>query len=508
MFYLLFDFCCATVFFRLHSFGNHICFAFVRSMIKDIGNELINELGVIPTDDQNSLISKLSEFVASYYSPDFRDHTFIIRGYAGTGKTSIVAAMVKALPKVGLKSVLLAPTGRAAKVLSHYSGQPAFTIHKKIYRQKSSTNGFGDFVLDKNPHKRTIFIIDEASMISNNAAENSVFGSGKLLDDLFEYVYSGDMCKIILVGDTAQLPPVGLDISPALDNKAIDEMGFSVSQIELRQVVRQAGQSGILHNATYLRQAIAAGEKGYPQLTTKNFADVRRIKGGELIEAIENCYDKSGIENTIVLCRSNKTANQYNEGIRRRILWHDEEIARGDLLMIVKNNYFWLSEEEQKTTPFLANGDIAEITRVGKYKELYGFRFAEVDLRIIDYDLEIHTYILLDTLTSEAPALTSEQNMRLFNAVMEDYADIGNKRERIKKVKENPYFNALQVKFSYAITCHKAQGGQWQNVFIDHGWLTEDMVNTEFMRWLYTAFTRPTQQLYLVNFSDNFFKSE
>jgi len=285
-------------------------------------------------------------------------------------------------------------------------------------------------------------------------------------------------------------------------------MGFNSNQVELQQVVRQTKESGILHNATYLRQTIAEQTSGYPQLITKQFSDIMRIKGSELIEAIENSYDEVGIENTIILCRSNKTANQYNAGIRQRILWRDEEISRGDLLMIVKNNYFWLSEEEQKTTPFIANGDIAEITRVGKYRELYGFRFAEVDLRILDYNLEISTYILLDTLTSEAPALTNDENLRLFNAVMEDYADIKNKRDRIKKVKENPYFNALQVKFSYAITCHKAQGGQWKNVFIDHGWLTEEMVNTEFKRWLYTAFTRPTEQLYLVNFSDNFFKKD
>jgi len=478
-------------------------------MIQDICSNLTNELGVVPTADQKELIIKLSDFIGNYYNPECCDNAFMIRGYAGTGKTSMVAALVRALPKMGLKSVLLAPTGRAAKVLAHYSGQPALTIHKKIYRQKSSSDGFGHFELDKNLHKRTIFIIDEASMISNSSSENSVFGSGRLLDDLFQYVYGGDMCKIILVGDTAQLPPVGLSISPALDARAIGEMGFSVNQIELKQVVRQSEESGILYNATYLRKSIAEQTQGYPLLTTKMFEDVERIKGNELIEAIENSYDSVGIENTIILCRSNKTANQYNAGIRQRILWRDEEISRGDLLMIVKNNYFWLSEEEQKITPFLANGDIAEITRVGKYHELYGFRFAEVDLRVLDYDdLEIHTYILLDTLTSEAPALTYDENLRLFNAVMEDYADIKNKRERIKKVKENPYFNALQVKFSYAITCHKAQGGQWKNVFIDHGWLADDMINTEFMRWLYTAFTRPIEQLFLVNFSDNFFKND
>ena len=462
----------------------------------------------MPTIDQQELISRISTFIGNYFSPDHRDDTLIIKGYAGTGKTSMVAALVKILPKIGLKAVLLAPTGRAAKVLAGYSGHQAFTIHKKIYRQKSATaNGLGSFALDNNKHQRTIFIVDEASMISNDQSENSIFGSGRLLDDLFEYVYRGEMCKLILVGDTAQLPPVGLAISPALDVKVIGEMGFSASEFEMKQVVRQTRESGILHNATLLRQSLAENLQGYPHLTTTGFADVRRITGGELIEEIENCYDEFGIGSTMVLCRSNKRANKYNEGIRRTILYRDEEISKGDLLMVVKNNYFWLGDEEKETTPFIANGDIAEITRIGKYRELYGFRFADVDLRLADYpEIEIQTKIMLDTLTSESPSLTWDENQRLFESVMADYAEIGNKRDRIKKVKENPYFNALQVKFSYAITCHKAQGGQWQAVFIDQGWLTDDMLNTEFLRWLYTAFTRPTVRLYLVNFKDEFFK--
>ena len=477
-------------------------------MIQSVSERIKDALGYMPTIDQQELILRISTFIGNYFSPDHRDDTLIIKGYAGTGKTSMVAALVKILPKIGLKAVLLAPTGRAAKVLAGYSGHQAFTIHKKIYRQKSATaNGLGSFALDNNKHQRTIFIVDEASMISNDQSENSIFGSGRLLDDLFEYVYRGEMCKLILVGDTAQLPPVGLAISPALDVKVIGEMGFSVSEFEMKQVVRQTRESGILHNATLLRQSLAENLQGYPPLTTTGFADVRRITGGELIEEIENCYDEFGIGNTMVLCRSNKRANKYNEGIRRTILWRDEEISKGDLLMVVKNNYFWLSDEEKETTPFIANGDIAEITRIGKYRELYGFRFADVDLRLADYpEIEIQTKIMLDTLTSESPSLTWDENQRLFEAVMADYAEIGNKRERVKKVKENPYFNALQVKFSYAITCHKAQGGQWQAVFIDQGWLTDDMLNTEFLRWLYTAFTRPTVRLYLVNFKDEFFK--
>lgn len=477
-------------------------------MIQSVSERIKDALGYMPTIDQQELISRISTFIGNYFSPDHRDDTLIIKGYAGTGKTSMVAALVKILPKIGLKAVLLAPTGRAAKVLAGYSGHQAFTIHKKIYRQKSATaNGLGSFALDNNKHQRTIFIVDEASMISNDQSENSIFGSGRLLDDLFEYVYRGEMCKLILVGDTAQLPPVGLAISPALDAKVIGEMGFSVNEFEMKQVVRQTRESGILHNATLLRQSLAENLQGYPPLTTTGFADVRRITGGELIEEIENCYDEFGISNTMVLCRSNKRANKYNEGIRRTILWRDEEISKGDLLMVVKNNYFWLSDEEKETTPFIANGDIAEITRIGKYRELYGFRFADVDLRLADYpEIEIQTKIMLDTLTSESPSLTWDENQRLFEAVMANYAEIGNKRDRIKKVKENPYFNALQVKFSYAITCHKAQGGQWQAVFIDQGWLTDDMLNTEFLRWLYTAFTRPTVRLYLVNFKDEFFK--
>ncbi len=476
-------------------------------MNKNISERLIDSLGYVPTTDQQELIGRLSDFIGNYYSPNHRDDTLIIKGYAGTGKTSIVGALVKSLPKIGFKSVLLAPTGRAAKVLSNYSGHPAYTIHKKIYRQKSSATGLGEFALDKNTHQRTIFIVDEASMIANSSSENSIFGTGHLLDDLFEYVYSGEMCKLILVGDTAQLPPVGLTVSPALDIKAIEETGFNATEFELTQVVRQTEGSGILLNATNLRNEMSDNRTGYPQLTTKCHADVRRISGSELIEEIENCYDEFGIENTMILCRSNKRANKYNEGIRRTILWREEEIAKGDQLMIVKNNYFWLSDEEKGQTPFLANGDIAKITRIGKYHELYGFRFADVDLEIVDYPgLEINTKIMLDTLMSESPSLTWEENQKLFNLVLEDYADIRTKRERIKKVKENPFFNALQVKFSYAITCHKAQGGQWKAVFIDQGWLADDMLDIEFRRWLYTAFTRPTERLYLVNFKDEFFE--
>ena len=399
-----------------------------------------------------------------------------------------------------------APTGRAAKVLSGYTGNPAYTIHKKIYRQRSSSDGMGRFELDKNLHKNSWFIVDEASMISNETAESSVFGSGRLLDDLLEYVYSGDNCRLVLVGDTAQLPPVGLSISPALDRASLEEYGFSVKMIELTEVVRQAEGSGILMNATRLRRRVSDEDKpGFFPVELAGFSDIERISGAELIESVSTSYDKFGLFDTIVVTRSNKRANLFNKGIRGSILYKENEIERGDLLMVVKNNYFW--GKEHPGFEFIANGDIAEVVSIGKYENLYGFRFVNVDLRFIDYEnIEINCKIFLDTLSIESASFSYEQNRQLFDAVSEDYAEIRNKRERWKKVRENPYFNALQVKYAYALTCHKAQGGQWKSVFIDHGYLTDDMLDTEFYRWLYTAFTRPTQKLFLVNFDKGFFE--
>jgi len=477
-------------------------------MVKNHIIKLLTEkLGFKPTGGQQIALGDLSDFIWTFSSEKANpDTVFVLKGYAGTGKTSIISALVNVLPDLKLKSVLLAPTGRAAKVLSGYAGKSASTIHKKIYRQKSQKDGIGVFVLEKNLHNQTIFIVDEASMIANESGENSIFGSGRLLDDLFEYVYSGKNCKLILVGDTAQLPPVGLSISPALDSNVIDQMGFEVKQVELVDVVRQTKESGILHNATLIRNQITAAKTGYPALECNQFIDIRRINGSALIEEIERCYDEFGMENTMVVCRSNKRANLYNQGIRKSILWKEDELATGDFLMIVKNNYYWLSEEQATKTDFIANGDIVEITRLGKYTEQYGFRFADASLRFLDYtDLEIDAKIIIDTLTSEVASLTSEQNKQLFYSVMEDYMELRTKKARIDKVKENPFFNALQVKFSYAITCHKAQGGQWKAVFIDQGWLAEDMLNIEYLRWLYTAFTRPMERLYLVNFKDDFF---
>ncbi len=450
---------------------------------------------------------KLIEMLADYIFSDEPDQILLITGYAGTGKTTMLYSLTQALTQLKIQSVLLAPTGRAAKVLSGYTQMPAFTIHKKIYRQKTSTDGFGHFVLDKNLSKNTYFIVDEASMISNETSENSVFGSGKLLDDLLEFVYSGENCRLVLVGDTAQLPPVGLNISPALEPALLENYGFSVKSAELTDVVRQAEGSGILTNATKIRNRIAdkKQESGYFHLNTVNFEDIERISGAELIESITSSYQKYDIFETAIVTRSNKRANLYNKGIRGSILYRENEIENGDLLMVVKNNYYWLGEDLK--IDFIANGDIAEVVKIYKYEELYSFRFANVCLRFIDYDdVELDCKIFLETLNIESASFTYEQNRQLFEAVSEDYTEIRNKRERWKKVKENPYFNALQVKYAYAVTCHKAQGGQWKAVYIDHGFVNEEMLDTEFYRWLYTAFTRPTEKLFLVNFNKDFFE--
>lgn len=468
-----------------------------------IKKEIIRSLGKVPTAGQEELASKLADFVAE---PDL-DSIFVLKGYAGTGKTSMLSSLVKTITKFELRSVLLAPTGRAAKVLTGYSEHNAYTIHKSIYRQQSSSDGLGRFVLNKNLFRNTFFIVDEASMVSNSNAESSIFGSGRLLEDLIEYVYSGTNCRLILVGDVAQLPPVGLDVSPALSKKELDFYDRTVFEHELTEVVRQDKDSGILYNATFIRNLITKGHysSGYFHLEYKSFDDIRKISGADLIEEISTCYDRFGLFETIVVTRSNKRANKFNEGIRSTILYKEAEISTGDLLMIVKNNYFWLEANEK--IDFIANGDIAEIVSINKYEEMYGFKFANVSLRLIDYpDIEFDCKILLDTLSIESAALSLDQNRKLFDAVSEDYLDIRSKKKRWEEIKKNPYLNALQVKFAYAVTCHKAQGGQWKAVFVDQGYLTEDMLNTEFLRWLYTALTRPTERLYLVNFNKEFFE--
>ncbi len=475
-------------------------------MIKNHLKKILTlNLPFTPTECQKKLIDALSGYITSYEP----DEIMLIKGYAGTGKTTMVFALTQGLASIKIRSILLAPTGRAAKVMAGYSKMPALTIHKKIYRQKSSTDGMGKFSLNKNLYKNTYFIVDEASMISNELNENSVFGSGRLLDDLLEYVYSGENCRLVLVGDTAQLPPVKLNISPALEATSLEYYGFSVKEVELTEVVRQAEDSGILFNATKIRNRIGNFDdnSGFFPIDINSFDDVERVSGDELIETISSAYDKYGLFETTIVTRSNKRANLFNKGIRGSILYKENEIEKGDLLMIVKNNYFWVDEDMK--LDFIANGDIAEIVTIYDYEELYGFRFANVSLGFIDYeDLEIDCKIFLETLNIESASFPYEQNQRLYESISEDYADAKNKRERWKKVKENPYFNALQVKFAYAVTCHKAQGGQWKAVFVDHGFINEDMLDTEYYRWLYTAFTRPTEKLYLVNFDKNFFEGE
>lgn len=414
---------------------------------------------------------------------------------------------MKTMQQLERRTVLLAPTGRAAKVFSSYSGVSAYTIHKWIYRQKSIMEG-SPFSLMENRAVNTLFIVDEASMIANEGMQG--FGSGALLDDLVEFVYSGRGCSLLLLGDTAQLPPVGEVLSPALSPDYLRSMFLAVQGVELTQVMRQLDGSGILQNATMLRRVIAGGEAGIlPQIKLKGFADVCCVQGEELIEAIEGCYGDVGVDETIVLCRSNKRANVYNEGIRRRILYREEELNRGDVLMVVKNNYYWREElgKEDKSIlekiDFIANGDMAEIVYVGSSEEMYGFRFADVTLSFGDYDdCEMDVKIMLGTLKSESPSLTRAESEALFAAVWEDYPEIKSKRKRMEAVRKNPYYNALQVKYGYAVTCHKAQGGQWRRVFLDQGYITPEMATADYYRWLYTAFTRASERLYLVNWSD------
>lgn len=426
---------------------------------------------------------------------------FILRGYAGTGKTTLLSALVNALPSFRMKSTLLAPTGRAAKVISGYSGRQAFTIHRMIYRASTSEEGFVS--LKHNTAMDTVFIVDEASMIGESSADKA--GPG-LLEDLFTYVNTGENCKLLLVGDTAQLPPVGLSYSPALDPAYLKKLfRVPVGMVELTEVLRQELDSGVLLNATRLRLAIAEQQAQFPGFVLENYDDIVRLSGAELLDALEDAYRKNGADDTIVICRSNKRANIYNQQIRVRIRWQEDEISIGDHIMIVKNNYFWLPEESR--AGFIANGDTAEVLAIRKYYEVHGLRFADVTIRLLDYpeEPEFDARIILDTLMAETPALSPAQQQQLFMSVQEDYADQPSKGAIYRKMKEDPFFNALQVKFAYAVTCHKAQGGQWKTVFIDQGYVTEEMIGTEFYRWLYTALTRTTEKVYLINFSKEFF---
>ncbi|MBN1159383.1 MAG: AAA family ATPase [Bacteroidales bacterium] len=451
-----------------------------------------------PTQGQAVLV----DILAGYIFSGNNRNAMIVKGYAGTGKTSVIGALVKTLDKAGMKTVLLAPTGRAAKVFSGYAGKAACTIHRKIYVQKSSKDGFGVFILGKNLHKDTIFLVDEASMISNNKSEDSVFGTGRLLDDLIRYVSTGINCKLILIGDTAQLPPVGIVLSPALQKNEISVYYPESDEYTLKEVVRQAQDSGILLNATLIRNQINAGQNTIPVLKHRNLPDVHITYGNELAESIENAYGHYGTEDTIVVCRSNKRANQYNSGIRKQVLFREEELSEGDLLMVVKNNYFWLNDRQD--IGFIANGELVRVLKIMRYIDRYGFRFCYVRLHLIDYLIDFESWILLDTLMAESPSLPEADNRRLFNSILEDFEHVKPKRKQYSMVREDQFFNALQVKFAYAVTCHKAQGGQWKAVFIDQGFIKPESVDKEYLRWLYTAITRATEELYLVNFPDCF----
>ncbi|WP_456376402.1 ATP-dependent DNA helicase [Lutibacter sp.] len=464
--------------------------------------EIIEKFPFKPTNSQNILLGKLSEFIFSTN----KNALFLIKGYAGTGKTTTISTVVNNLWRAGKKAVLLAPTGRAAKVISGYSNRQAFTIHKKIYFPKKNKLGGVDFTLQVNKHTNTLFIVDEASMIPDSPSNAKLFENGSLLDDLISYVYSGVQCKLILIGDTAQLPPVKLNISPALDSHKLSlNYNKEVTEIELCEVMRQHKDSGILINATELRLILANNgfsnfqfQLGFPDL-------VRLIDGYDIEDAINTAYDNIGVEDTAFIVRSNKRANQYNQQIRSKIRGQENEISTGDFVMVVKNNYFWL-KDTSSDAGFIANGDICEILEIFTIKELYGFRFAEVKLRMIDYPNQkpFETVLLLDTLSTETPSLSYEESNRLYQEVGKDFAHEKSKYKQLLGIKKSKYFNALQVKFSYAVTCHKSQGGQWKTVFIEQPYLPDGQ-NIDYLRWLYTAITRAQEKVFLIGFRNEHF---
>ncbi|MDR2291952.1 MAG: AAA family ATPase [Prevotellaceae bacterium] len=471
-------------------------------MLKNhVFNKLCENLKHKPTISQTELLAKLAEFVIDKNNQNI----FVVSGFAGTGKTSAISALVATIKELQIKYILLAPTGRAAKVLANYSGEKAFTIHKKIYRQKSSADGIGKFVLDRNVFSNTVFIVDEVSMISNSSVEQSVFGSGHLLDDLIGFVRSGKSCRLILVGDRAQLPPVGLNESPALSENELKHFG-DIQKINLNDVVRQAADSEILSNANLLRQNIDNSIVEMPKFSFTNLADVELITAADVIEKIDGAYTNYGFENTSIISYSNRRANQYNKGIRTRIFGREEELVIGDLLMVVKNCYKFIDNNTE--IDFIANGDIAEVVKIGKYENRYGFRFANVRLCFHDYnDAELNCKIMLDTLTIESASLGYDDSRKLYAEIAEDYAHITNKRKRYYAIREDLYFNALQVKYAYAITCHKAQGGQWSAVFLDRLFFKEQLTVSD-LRWLYTAFTRATEKLFLIDFDKKYYSNK
>ncbi|GBF21746.1 MULTISPECIES: ATP-dependent DNA helicase [Arenibacter] len=455
-----------------------------------------------PTAKQSVALQKLASFVLSKE----KESVFMLKGFAGTGKTTIVGTIVTNLWKTTMKAVLMAPTGRAAKVMSNYSGTQAFTIHRKIYFPKKQSGGGVQFVLSPNKHRNTIFIVDEASMIPDTPTDSKLMENGSLLDDLLMYVYSGHNCKLILIGDTAQLPPVHLNISPALDeNQLALNYNKEVIKLELDEVVRQAEDSGILVNATNLREQLQSEFFDDFKFSVSHYTDiVRLVDGNDIQEAIDDSYSQNGKEETAIIVRSNKRANLYNENIRNRILYLENELATGDYMMVVKNNYFWLKPTSE--AGFIANGDIIEVLEIFAIKELYGFKFAEVKVKLVDYPNQkpFETVLLLDTIMAETPSLSYDDGNRLYQEVMKDYADEKSKYKKFLAVKNNKFFNALQVKFSYAITCHKSQGGQWNTVFVEQPYLPNG-IDKEYLRWLYTAVTRAKHKLYLIGFKDDFF---
>ena len=458
-------------------------------------------LGYQPAPGQEEALAVFSQFLADRNPRSI----MVLRGSAGTGKTTVAAAMVNTLHRLGQKLTLMAPTGRAAKVFSLHSNLPACTIHRRIYREKNYTGFGGTFNLNDNRYRNMLFVVDEASMIGSRAASGDItFGSASLLDDLIQYVYGGAGCRLLLIGDNAQLPPVGEAEAPALSTPVLEAHGLKVWEYSLAAVVRQSRLSGILYNAIQIRSLI--NEPVLPRIKLWPFTDVQRVPGDEIIESLATSYSETGIDDTIVLTRSNKRAGVYNQGIRARVLDREEALCTGDMVMMVKNNYFYAIPASQNGSgngSFLANGDRARVLRARRFRSFYGFRFADVSLQFPDYDeAEVEATVILDTLTSEAPALSREQNEQLWQSVMDDYQDLSRKTDRLKAMKADRYYNALQIKFAYAVTCHKAQGGQWQNVYIDQGYLTDDMITPDYMHWLYTAFTRATRKVFLVNWPE------
>ena len=526
-------------------------FYVIALKIQEFIDEVVREFGFTPTHDQLNALETFARFLADRE----QNCVMVMRGSAGTGKTSLAGAMVRTFTRLGQKLLLMAPTGRAAKVFAMNSGHTAFTIHRKIYREKSYSGIGGQFNLNDNMHKNTLFMIDEASMIGRGGGMTSDFGTGDLLSDLVQFVYNGQNCRMLLVGDCAQLPPVGEEEAPALHAEVLEAMGLKVYECDLREVLRQSQDSGILVNATYIRSLTPGpsprrgeillqsdsglidsnmGESrlnsslsprrgevqlqsnsgldfsefscdnllkvGLPRIRFKGFADIVMVPGDELVERISSSYADVGMDETMVVTRSNKRANVYNQGIRATVLDREDELCTGDLLMVVKNKYLDKPQGDHGQLAFIANGDRVKVQRVRNIRELFGFRFADVWLQFPDYDdFEMQQTVVLDTLTTEAPALTHEQQEQLYEAVMEDYADIPLKRDRMAKLKQDEYFNALQIKYAYAVTCHKAQGGQWAHVYIDQGYMTDDILTPDYIHWLYTAFTRATEKLFLVN---------